>query len=161
MQSITGRYLVWDSSYWQFPNMLFFWATRSTEKCKNVRNRTLMARGFKERLKGFTYTLISGCWWFFRQRSSVLLCFFGHYIYRLSTVQRKHSTDKNYINHSLFENGVVSFVHLHLKHCRAFLDILKKTQAQKTQNSSKIPEKLKNCQLNLSFYNIKVAFLFL
>ena len=35
-----------------------------------------------------------------------------------------------------------------------------KTQANSHENSSKISEKLKNRQLNLSFYNIKVAFSF-
>ena len=33
-----------------------------------------------------------------------------------------------------------------------------KTQANSHKNSSKMSEKLKNRQLNLSFYNIKVAF---
>ena len=49
-----------------------------------------------------------------------------------------------------------------------FLDILKKnsspkklkTQANFHENSSKISEKLKNRQLNLKFYYIKVAFSF-
>ena len=49
-----------------------------------------------------------------------------------------------------------------------FLDILKKnsspkklkTQANSHEKSSKISEKLKNHQLNLSFYNVKVAFSF-